>query len=175
MVDDPYEFVELDELTRDFMLAELQADIDLNGSPYISKKTLTPRGREDYTELLRAAIANGDETVLVSALNQHERVVDAPIDAALRLGRTEFNRYYIRGICLRAHAHGTNSVTVYRAHGSEVARPSSTDLVDREQFAPRILANVRGSQGFDPETNVGRVNSGISVRCGCVSCMAVHT
>lgn len=175
MIDDPYVFLELDEVTREFMISELEFDIAANGYPYRGKGTLTARGVDDYAALLRTAIATGSEVDLVAALKDCGRVEEVPVDAARRLGRTEFNRYYIRGICLRANAHGTNSVVVYRAHGAAAPRSGSQDMVGREHSAPRILANIRGSQGMDTETGLGRVNSGISVRCGCLTCLGDQT
>ena len=170
MIEEPYRFVELDPDTRAFMLAELDLDLNQHGRPY-QGKFLTEKGLADYEQLLRESITGGDEVEFVAALNQDERVTDDVSDAARRLGRTEFNRYYIRGVCRRAGSHGTNAVVVYRAHGSEVPRATSTSLVGTEQSAPRILANMRASQGDDTDTGLGRVNSGLTVRCGCTTCL----
>lgn len=168
VIDEPYSFLELDDETRGYMLAELEQDIATHGHPYRGKGTLTERGLEDYAALLANALSNGDETDLVTALKEYGRLASSAADAARKLGRTEFNRYYIRGVCRRAAAHGTNTVVVYRAHGSVVRRESSKELEDNEQSAPRILANLRGNF-LDPESGLGRVNSGLSVRCGCTS------
>lgn len=166
-----YNFVELDELTRQLMERELRTDIATNGSPYFGT-TLTDRGRHDYVDILSTAIASGDESGLVAALGEYGRVASSPADAARKLGRTEFNRYYIRAICLRAAAHNTNVVIVYRAHGAISPRPGSISLDGTEQSAPVILANLRGTQGMDATTGLGRVNSGLTIRCGCASCNA---
>jgi len=78
---------------------------------------------------------------------------------------TEFNRYYIRRHLPGANTHGTKLVVVYRDTARRT-RPSSQDMVGREYSAPRILANMRGSQGMDTERRGSVVNSGLSVRCG---------
>lgn len=164
-----YHFVELDEETRTHMLAEIDLDVDTHGTPYVGK-TLTVRGLADYEILLRAAVARGTEEDLVRDLSEHGRVSNPPSDAR-RLGQTEFNRFYIRGVCLRAAAHGTTSVTVYRAHGSASARPGSLDLDGQSIPAPRVLANIRGRIDGDPEIGLGKVNSGLTARCGCDPCL----
>jgi len=167
-----FNFFELDGETRQHMLSELNLDISTQGSPFLGAG-LTERGRTDYASLLELALTSGSEAALVDSLNEQGRVVDSPVDSARKLGRTEFNRYYIRGICLRAASHGTNEVVVYRAHGSASPRSSSIALVDSVQSAPVILANIRGSQGGDPATGLGRVNSGLSIRCGCEKCRSM--
>lgn len=164
-----FNFLELDAETRGHMLSELRYDISSQGAPFLGAG-LTARGRVDYVSLIEHALQAGTEADLINRLNEEGRVVDAPVDAARKLGRTEFNRYYIRGICLRASSHGTNVVVVYRAHGSASPRPESVALMDSDQPAPVLLANVRGSQGGDPATGLGRVNSGLSIRCGCSPC-----
>ncbi|HCB06588.1 MAG TPA: hypothetical protein DEQ43_20500 [Nocardioides bacterium] len=169
MDDDRYTFLELDDETRVLMLAELDLDIATSGAPYLGK-TLTERGLEEYQDLLREALSHGDEASLVAALEADGRVVDSPTDAARKLGRTEFLQYYIRGICRRASAHGSNAVYCYRAHESLHPRPESQVLDGQAQSAPRILANLRGAEHHDRDTGLGRANSGIAIRCGCVSC-----
>ena len=166
-----FNFLELDAETRALMLRELRLDISSQEGPYLGVG-LTARGKADYVSLLEGAIQLGSEVELVDGLNEEGRVVDSPVDAARKLGNTEFNRYYIRAICLRASAHGTNVVSVYRAQGSTSPRSASVALIGSDQPAPVILANVRGSQGGDPATGLGRVNSGLTVRCGCASCLA---
>ena len=173
MPDQPYRFLELDAETRALMTSELDLDITQHGSPYAGSGTLTPKGEADYPDLLRSAIASGSEVDLVASLRRDGRESPDRVDNALRLGRSEFNRYYIRAICRRATAHGTTEVVVYRARESESHRSGSDELVGTTQSAPRILASVRASQGGDAATGIGRVNSGITVRCGCVACLAV--
>lgn len=166
----PYSFLELDETTRHFMLEELDIDVDTYGQSYVSK-VLTDRGQLDYERLVRDAIVSHDEVWLTDRLNEEGRVELKPVDAAWRLSRTEFNRYYIRAICRRAASHGSTEVIPYRAYDTSVKRVDSAELENRPQAAPRILANLRGKvESGDPESNLGRVNSGMSARCGCPQC-----
>lgn len=170
MIDDPYVFQELDATTRGLMLEELNFDLEEHGRLYPSK-VLTEQGLADYPDLMRRAITDHDEAWLTDRLNEQLRVAATPVDAGRRLARTEFNRYYIRAICRRAEQHRSTTVVPYRAHESQVKRLDSILLDDQPQSAPRILANLRGKamQG-DPESGLGRVNSGMSARCGCDEC-----
>lgn len=170
MTSGAYVFIELDAVTRNFMLDELELDIESRGHPYLGQ-VLTASGLDDYVDLLRGALAEGTEVELGAALATHGRVEDVPVNAASRLACTEFNRYYIRGICMRASFHGVASVVGYRAHGSAVQRPRSVTLDGAVLPATRILANLRDRQGLDTESGLGRVNSGLSVRCGCAPCL----
>jgi len=171
MIDDPYVFLELDETTRALMLEELDLDLETHGHLYPSKK-LTERGEVDYPELLRRAIVDHDEAWLTDRINEEARIAAEPLDAARRLARTEFNRYYIRGICRRAEQHSCTTLIPYRAHQSREERLDSVLLEGEPQSAPRILANLRGKAVLgDPESGLGRVNSGLSARCGCDDCV----
>lgn len=154
------------------MAAELDLDIERYEHPY-QGVYLTPTGLSDYVGLLRAAMAGGTEMSLIAALNEADRVSATPADAARRLGSTEFNRYYMRAICLRAQGHGTNAVVGHRLRDSNVPRKTSDGLEGTRMSAPRILENLRGRLGRDTETDLGRPNSGMSLRCGCASCWAV--
>lgn len=170
VTEDRYIFLELDDVTRSLMLEEMELDLTTHGHLYVGK-TLTQRGSVDYPRLMRLAIADHDEAWLTDRINEEERVSPLPVDAARRLARTEFNRYYIRGICRRAGHHRCTTVIPYRAHESRKERRDSPLLENEPQAAPRILANLRGKamQG-DPESGLGRVNSGLSARCGCGDC-----
>lgn len=171
-IEDPYDFLELDQETRALMVEELDLDVSEKGQPYIGKK-LTQRGRDEYVSLLREAMSAGDEVSLVAALDSGGRTETIPVDAARRLGRTEFNRYYMRAICLRAAVHGTTTVVAYRAHDSKQPREESTRLIRiGEHSGPRLLAILREGTGGDVESGVGQPNSGLSLRCGCAACLA---
>lgn len=171
MVDDNYDFLELDDVTRTFMLDELDYDIGIHGNTYVSG-ALTQRGRADYAELIRQALTAHDEVWLTAQLNSDGRISSERTDAARRLAGTEYNRYYIRAICRRAESHGSTTVIPYRARDSVAKRADSIQLEDQPQAAPRVLANLRGKAiAGDPESGLGRVNSGLSARCGCVTCL----
>ncbi len=116
-------FEELDDRTREHMLREFEAEEVAN--PYRGR-SLSDAGREAFPDLIRSAIRSGNEEVLVAALGQdaywqptepyirgHRRVNVR--QAAERLGQTEFNTWYVRGLCARLSDEGVETCEVYRA------------------------------------------------------------
>lgn len=171
MAVDNYQFLELDDEVRGFMQEEIHRDLTEFGRLYESK-SLTPTGNADYALLMQEAAKFHDEVWLADRLNEAGRVNIEPEGAALRLARTEFNRYYIRAVCRRAEAHDATTVVPYRARLSSSRRSTSEELSSEPQFAPRILANLRGRAiNGDAESKLGQVNSGLTARCGCSNCM----
>ncbi len=170
--------VDLDELTRTEMAAEVADDV-ATGNLYLSPR-LSEIGRRDYPHLLQDAVARYDETWLAAQLrsggrlNARElshsktgRVIDklVPITAADTLAEGEFNRFYLRGLCRRAIAAGMAEIEVYRA--KEVANPRSESLalIGHRLGASALLADLRVSVGV--ETALGLppgANSGLSGR-----------
>src|SRR5689334_3584295 len=108
------ELLHLDSCTRRFMLAELRADLSA-GVLYISPH-LNERGRQQYQQLLLAAVTSGTERSFADELSAMD-YIEAPahwkraapgeadealIAAAYLLAEREFHRFYIRGLCRRA-------------------------------------------------------------------------
>jgi hypothetical protein len=95
---------DLDPKTRDYMLDELERD-RIEGRIYLSP-WLSELGRTHYPDVLALAIRCGTEESLggfVKGLlleTYNERRV--PCNASTIIGESEFNRYYIRGLCRRA-------------------------------------------------------------------------
>ncbi len=166
---------DLDALTREHMLAELQRDEE-DGGPYLSPR-LSSDGARVYPEALREAIVDGDDQTLEGALSApgmfnatesytrngmtHQRKMNKQAPQTLAEG--EFNRYYIRGLCSRVCADGGGMVTVYRARASSWARPESEALLGTQSDAERLLEDLRTHIGEEP-TLLPDVNSGLSVR-----------
>jgi hypothetical protein len=166
---EPFNFPELDSQTRALMLQEIDRDA---AAPYLSDR-LTPKGRESFPELIRLAAATGTEQELVSELDAHGLVAEsAPRNAGELFGSSEFNRFYIRAICLRANAHGSNDVLIIRARPSKNPRPQSDARVGERMAAQTVLDDLRLHTGVGTALGVPEVNSGLSVRCGCSSCLA---
>lgn len=124
----PMHFEELDETTRRFMLAEYEAE-EASGRPYRARG-LSSKGLSVFHDLMREAIQSGTEETLCAALtapaywDRHEiyyrdgrpltRRVNAH-QAAERLGLTEFNAWYVRGLARRLLEEGETQCQVYRA------------------------------------------------------------
>lgn len=159
------------------MLLELQRDVDDN-TLYISPR-LNKVGRQQYQFLLKAAIESGDDASLADSLsnqncfNTHEdrrttqgvTSVRVPVTAPQTLSEGEFNRFYIRGLCLRAMNNGINELEVYRAKSVTRPRPESIALIGTLVNAQTLLDDLRQNPGVDTALGLpGGPNSGLSVR-----------
>ncbi|HLX87271.1 MAG TPA: hypothetical protein VKR22_02245 [Acidimicrobiales bacterium] len=173
--------VDLDATTRFHMRAEAEMD-RASGVLFISAR-LSPHGRVEYPELLLKAIDAGTPDTLAVALLQNWRInlwemgrdpkgrprrKRVPYNAADSLALREFNRYYIRGVCIRAEVEGIHVVEVYR--GKALGRPmSELQAHIGDHLDPRgILSYLRAHN--DPRSvdmvlgAPGGSNSGLTVR-----------
>lgn len=122
-----FQFEELDQTTRRFMLQEFKAEE--SGTPYRSPR-LSPRGRQAFPMLMEEAILSGNEETLARTLsnpshwNPYETYVRegvtrqrkvTPGKAAESLAITEFNTWYVRGLAKRLLEEGEHVCQVYRA------------------------------------------------------------
>ena len=171
----PLQYQNLDPATRRHALAELDADI-ASGAFHASER-LRPTAVVEYQRLLRDAIRYYDDLWL------EERTKPLLVDFEVRLTKTggettakipemaprmlaegDFNRYYMRGVALRAIQEGKD-VEVYRARLSLEPRADSAELEGHHVVARELLDQLRGVTDFDPAApRLGRVNSGLSVR-----------
>lgn len=167
-------YLNLDEVTRGKMSDEIQRDIELEAM-YFGKR-LSPKGIEDYPALIIEAASDYDDEWLANQLNQSGRLKSmeeygkygkvraVPYNAAETLALGEFNRFYIRGLCLRAVDEGVD-VTVYRGKESMNARSSSEALIGASFSPESLLEDIRGSIGVD--TGLGLPpgpNSGLTIK-----------
>jgi hypothetical protein len=121
-------FEELDVITRTYMVREFDTE-EAGARPYRGKG-LSPQGIAAVPGLIRAALATGTEDSLIAALTVadywnptetydrdgvvRERRVNVG-QAAERLGLTEFNTWYVRGLCCRLLDEGVGYYEAYRA------------------------------------------------------------
>lgn len=169
-------FASLDDMTRNFMLDEL--DRDITGSSLYLSPRLDDAGRRNYEKLLRSAIQNGDDVSLANSLAGFLRAYEqrakpsgvytnakVPITAAETLAEGEFNRFYCRRVCARAIAEGSCEVEVYRGKPVRDPRPQSQALIGSRLRADRLLHDLRMNPGVDTALGVpGGPNSGLTVR-----------
>jgi hypothetical protein len=170
--------VNLDQVTRGYMLQEVEMDIKANrlyDSPRLTKK-----GKEDYQGLLRTAIEHHDPHWLAEQLNAQGRMTSlepgrskkgtrfikhTPSDDHRILAFGEFNRFYIRGVCARAIKEGKGHVIVYRALEASKPRRQSNALIGKEIDAQELLTDLRENEVDKTRLGIpGGANSGISVR-----------
>jgi len=169
----------LDERTRQLMLAEMEYDIahnQLHISPFLSGQ-----GQRDYANLLRETMQHGNDQTLAEGLRAHRRLnrtqprhkpsggyalAATPDNAAELLAESEFNRYYIRALARRAIEDGISELVVYRAKPAQNPRPESEARVETTLPPEDLLADLRSHTGDEvPSLGVpSGPNSGLSVR-----------
>jgi len=171
-------FHNLDDRTRQLMLAEMDYDIahnQLHISPFLSGQ-----GQRDYVNLLREAIQRGNDETLAKNLRAHRRitrtlprrkpeggymVAATPANAPRILAESEFNRFYIRALARRAMEDGVTELVVYRAKQVRNPRPESEALVETTLPPEALLADLRAHSNQPPTLGVpSGPNSGLSVR-----------
>lgn len=166
----------LDDAVRSFMLEEVDADIRA-GKLYLSPR-LNTHGLAKYPELLKEAIRSHTDDWLANALRERcfnetesrrtkngTTQVRVPVTAADTLAEGEFNRYYARGVCLKAIANQIPSLTVYRAKEVTNPRPESEQMIGRQIDPVALLDDLRAHTGIDTALHLPPgPNSGLSVR-----------
>ncbi|MCX6685068.1 MAG: hypothetical protein NTV10_00205 [Methanoregula sp.] len=159
------------------MEEELNLDIQ-SRSVYVSTR-LIQHGIELWNSLLLEAIQHHNDDWLANqlqtmgCLKSHEQRVrngiphlaKVPFTAAETLAEGEFNRFYARGVCVRAIHENIPEIEVYR--GKEVQRPRyESEIKIGKRFSPKLLLNdLRTSQGVEPALGIPPgPNSGITIR-----------
>ena len=173
------ELLDLDAATRVHMRAELERDME-SGNLYLSRY-LSEAGRTRYPGLLQEALETGDDETLSVALSEqglflesYERrkprggitIARVPYTAPLTLAEGEFNRFFLRGLCLRAQAEGpANMIEIYRARPSTNPRSASEAMIGVKLPPDALLADLRNSIGVDTALKLPPgPNSGLSGR-----------
>jgi hypothetical protein len=168
-----FNFENLDETTRQYMLIEV--DQAIKASQLHFSRRFNEQGVLQYPQLLRVAVASGNEETLAAALqryhcfatheNQGAVTRKVPENAAITFAEGEFNAFYMRGVCHRAIREG-HMVEVYRAKASDVPRKAS-QLIEGQQHNPsRVLLLFKNSPDGS-QRGVGMPagsNSGLSLR-----------
>ena len=162
------DFANLDEETRDLMVEEILADAE-NGKLYISAR-LRESGAAMWPDLLAIHARGGDPQSLANRtrplLETHTATGRRmPDNAPEYLAFSEFNRYYMRAVCLRAAIEGRTHVRVCRARHPKKATPSSEQMLGEVRPAVELLDYLR-SNDFEENPSYGRLGrggSGISV------------
>jgi hypothetical protein len=144
------------------MIAEIDRDMKA-GTLYLSDN-LSKQGCTDYPTLLRAAADSGSDTTLAEALlkclNSHEKprrlksgeYSKPPVmrsNAHEMLADGEFNRFYMRALCLRAIEDGIKEVVVYRAKEVANARSASEQMIGKRMSTEALLNDLRTHPGVD--------------------------
>jgi hypothetical protein len=173
-----FHFENLNEETRRYMLQELAHDLEQDA--LVLSPRLNQAGRAVYPGLLEEALRAHDEQWLAEQLRQgdyfrthEERLtpdgesveVRVPITAAEMLAADEFNRFYMRGLCLRALDEGIEAVEVYRGKEAAAPRPTSEARIGESLPARQLLDDLRAWPQTEPVLGIPTgFNSGLTVR-----------
>lgn len=167
-----FNFNDLNNATREKMLEEIKRDISSN-KLYFSKR-FTQTGIDDYPELLIKHSKNGNELTLANELNQNGRLKTiedsvkgtkkVPINAHETLAEGEFNRFYVRALCLIA-IDSNKKLEVYRAKNVSSARSESQNKIGEKIDPQKLLTDLRTNPGVDTALGLpSGPNSGLSVK-----------
>jgi hypothetical protein len=166
----------LDGSTRQYMLSE-----SYRGGHYISPR-LTDAGQTSWQTLLENAILDHVDDWLAQELlrrnfirSQESYTRDGQTrwrnvnqeHAAQQLAEGEFNRYYIRGLCLRACAEGKDVLVVYRGKAVRQPRPESEAKIGTRMPISTLLTYLRTNDFVTIETVIGvpgGPNSGLTCK-----------
>jgi hypothetical protein len=172
-----FTFHDLTTEVRKHMLSELTLD-ESSGTLYFSTR-FTDVCRLNYPGLLRQALGEGTPTTLSQALLVPDYFLEQepytrqgktyfrriPSNAHLVVAEGEFNRFYIRGVCLRSIELDINQVLVYRAKPVEAPRPDSELKIGAVLSAETLLKDLRANIGVDTALGLpSGPSSGLSIR-----------
>lgn len=174
----PLAFENLDERTRRLMVDEV--DRDLAGRNLYESPRLTAAGAASWETLFRTACETGNDSLLAAALgapggayinarepNPRSRTGGdkaVPYNAATTMAEGEFNRFYIRAMCVRALEDGVG-LEIYRARASENPDPESEAKIGQSPDTSALLDDLRSHQGVATALGLPpHPNSGLSVR-----------
>lgn len=166
----------LDDYTRQLMLKEFNHDMECDNC-YLSKR-FNENGKACFVKIMPEHLLNGNDDTLAEALKSndcfltHEErktksgtiLAKIPDTASQTFAEGEFNRFYIRGLSLRALEEG-KQLEVYRARNSSNPRPDSENLIGRKFDARNLLGDLRDNKGIDTAFGLpSGPNSGLSVK-----------
>ena len=169
----------LDETTRSYMLSEVDLDLSRN-SIYMSSR-LNQLGTQNYVPLLKEAITQYDDAWLAQQLRIRNYMKEyeqrrkrgnggftnakVPVTAPDTLSEGEFNRYYVRAICVRVIEENMDQVEVYRGKQVSRPRPESQAMLGKKLSAKALLEDLRKSVGVDTVLGLpSGPNSGLTIR-----------
>lgn len=162
--------VDLDRV-RSYMLDEIRAEAE-SDSRYVSPR-LKDGAYGDYVGLMERAVQNHDAEWLAEQIRTHGllreyemragRQSRVPRDAHVVLAEGEFNKFYMRGVCLAAIELGIQ-VTVYRARPSSNPRPESEAIIGRTFDPIALLTDLRRLPGDRALGLPPGPRSGLSIR-----------
>ena len=142
------------------MLKEIELDL-ASGNLFYSSR-LSDKGKQDYPRLLKDASQLYDIAWLSNSLRSNGRIkieesrrtrsggysiAKVPGTAPDTLAEGEFNRFYIRGLCLRAIEEEIDDLVIYRAKLVDRPRSESELMIGRVIKVKSLLQDIRTHPG----------------------------
>jgi hypothetical protein len=150
-----------DDKVRELMLEEVEYDIK-KGKIYFSPR-LNDESKEKYLELLKKSIQEGDDKSFANNIlksgcfkpvmskktrSGKSEMARVPNDAHFILAEGEFNRYYLRAICLKAIANN-KELELYLSKPVESQRFEAKKLVGEIVNPTDLLNDLRENVRID--------------------------
>jgi hypothetical protein len=162
MLDQRYELRHLNDALaleiRPLMLAELLWSLE-HQKLYYSKQ-FAAHVHDEYPRILMDALTSGTPDTLDEALNQPGIFrPNTPRRSAQSFIWDEFNKFYMRALCLWVIMHPGHEVVVVRGRVSEHHRGSSDAQLGRKEDPKKFLEVLRET----PEINPFGANSGLTL------------
>jgi hypothetical protein len=144
---------------------------DLTSTGIYQSTSLTPQGLRLWPALLEEAILHHDDAWLTDQLHRQDLLATftpsgkrVSSDAAERLAEDQFNRYYLRGLCLLAQTQNISHVQIYRAKQVQNPRPDSEAILGQLRPVGLLLDALRAGFVNDALGLRPGPNSGLSAR-----------
>ena len=173
----PLHHYNLDRLTRHFMMAEV--DLDIEAGCINCSHILTDQGAKEWPTLLWSAAARGNDVTLARdlLLNSRTRIVCQRIKASgdthwvrvssaqvSKLADGAFNHFYVRGLCRRALLEELDELIVYRAAQVDTPRPGANGKIGSLIDPATLLDSLRSAQCLEAALGLpDKPHSGLSV------------
>jgi hypothetical protein len=153
-----WNLVNLDKTTRAHMITEFESD--QRDTTLLFSKDFSDYGKQQYPVVLRLAFEKGDSDSFIEQLtpdffnvtrtDKNGRVSHLNReDCARKFGGGQFNQFYMRGLCIHAHAEGVEEIIVYRAKDSQAPREESKAMIGKRINDLSLLADLREHKDID--------------------------
>ncbi|MCK4817033.1 hypothetical protein KA005_14785 [bacterium] len=171
-----FNFIDLDEITRKFMIEEIEL-ANSTGHIYYSKRFNKPSDPE-WLSLLKQAASSYNEHWLAYQIESKGMmkgiegsrtpsggytIKHVPHTAAETMAEGQFNRFYILALCRRVQEENGIRLVVYRAKERASHRLESDSIIGSEKDTEQLLTELR-----DMQSSLGHLllkpNSGLSLR-----------
>ncbi|EHO80747.1 MULTISPECIES: hypothetical protein [Fusobacterium] len=165
-------FIDLKEDLITDMINEVDSDLK-DGALYFSPR-LSELGEKKYPEILKKSLEKLDFNLFLYLLSEpgilktHElrkgKPVKVPSNAPNLIAEGEFNKFYIRALCLKA-IREDRKLKVYRAKEVSSPRPDSEEKIGLIVDPTELLNDLRETKGIDSHLGLPNgYNSGLSVK-----------